>query len=70
MIGEVFDTVLCVVGGVVWFQGHTVVAHSVGAMFAKPSVAAWDLSVLTTPILVDLVLFGDFPWSSTSGVGF
>lgn len=70
MVGEMFDTVLCVVGGVVWFQGHTVVAHSVGAMFTKPSMAAWDLSVLTTPVLVDWVLFNCFPWSSTCGVGF
>lgn len=64
------DIVLCVIGGVVWFQWHAVVAHALGAMFAKPSVAAGNLSVLSTPVLVHRAFFYGFPWSSTCSMRF
>ena len=64
------DTVLRVVGQVVRFQRHTVIAHAVGSMFAKSSVVAGDLAVLIAPVLVDCVLFYSFPWSGARSVRF
>ena len=70
MVGQVLDTVLRVIGGVVRFQRHAVVAHSVGAMLAEPRVATWNLSISSTPVFIDCILFDDFPGSGTCGIGF
>lgn len=67
VVGQVLDAVLGMIGGVVWLQRHAVVAHSVGAMFAQSSMPARNLSILGAPVLVDWVLFRDFPRSSTCG---
>ena len=70
MVGQMLDTVLRVIGGIVWFQRHAVVAHPLGTVFAKPSVAAGNLPVLSTPVLVHRVFFYDLPRSSTRGRNF
>jgi hypothetical protein len=45
--GEVFDAVLREVAGIVWLEGHTVVAHSLGAMTTHRVQFAWYFSILS-----------------------
>lgn len=68
MVGQVLDTVLRVIGRVVWFKRHAVITHSVGAMFAKPGMITRDLSVFGAPVFVDGILLDNFPWPGTCGV--
>lgn len=61
---EMFDVVFGVVGGIVGFEGHAVVAHSVGSVFAELGITtARDLAILRAPVAVDCIFFYVLPWT-------
>lgn len=66
---EVFNVMFSVVGGVVGFEGHAMVAHGVGAMLAELGITTPRyLTILGAPVTVDCILFNILPWPSSGNL--
>lgn len=58
MIGQMLDVMFLVVRQVVWLKRHAVVAHAVGAVFAKRGVASTRyFPIFGAPELINGFLF-------------
>jgi hypothetical protein len=56
MVREVFNSVLCVIGGVIRFQRHAIITHSFGTVFAKLRIPLTrNLPILGSPVYIDRV---------------
>jgi len=63
VIREILDVVLFVIGSVMWFKRHAIVAHPLGPVLAELGVfVPRDFSILCAPVFVYRIFLDRVRW--------